>query len=83
MHHEFPVGIIDVPKNVDRDRIVEGRTFLCDKWSDPGTRKFKRWGVDHPQLLPSFRETTLDVDVLKQLGLTADRIEKKYSLWFL
>ena len=85
--HELPTGCRPVPLNKEGKREVNGWEFFYKGWE---SKKFKdaRDGATPDNLFPQSRSSTLDLEILLNLGLTADRMRvpsdhRPDALWFL
>ena len=73
MRHELPTGCSPVPLNKDRKRINNGWQFFYNGWKSTKNDE-ARDGATPANLFPESRASSLDSDVLLQLGLTKHRI---------
>ncbi|KAL7528119.1 hypothetical protein ACHAXR_005384 [Thalassiosira sp. AJA248-18] len=70
-----PAGATVVPKNSNGERELNGWNFYYDGWepSEFSRETYVRGTAKRGDIKPSDRKGCLDVDVLKQHGMTADR----------
>ncbi len=74
-----------VPKN-QADKQMNGRfEFIYDGWTVDNTSKeqFVSSGAEKKDVLPATWKEILDLELLKQYGLTIQRMKAFYSLFFL
>jgi len=73
LHHSLPTGATPVPLK-DGKRVVENFEFHHKGWKNDGP--LFRDGATRDNLFPQQRAGALDLDALKHLGLTLDRMRE-------
>jgi len=72
-HHALPTGCTVVPKDDNGERKVKDWSFHYQGWKPVTETKF-RSGATHDNLFPAERNSSLDVAVLKEMGLELNRL---------
>jgi hypothetical protein len=82
--HAMPAGAVPVPiDDVTGKREAGEYEFFYDGWSeDNPTRENCRFGANREDLFPADRDITLDVTLLKNMGLSKQRMEECNALYF-
>ena len=81
--HAMPAGAIPVPKNSEGKRVNKGYEFHYGKWKHPlDDPTFYREGATKKNLFPPDRRCELDVELLKKMGLTRQRMLDGDALFF-
>ena len=83
-HHEMPAGAQVVPKNAAGDREVNGWKFFYKGWHhhlDNGD--FWRKDTSRDNIFPPNRKSKLDGEILKNMGLSRDRMINKDAIFFI
>jgi hypothetical protein len=75
LRHELPAGASPVPLNADGKRVENGWEFFYGGWEN--SRASVRSGASVENLFPKERDSSLDVQILKSLGLTTDRVRNE------
>ena len=79
----MPAGAIPVPKNSEGKRVNKGYEFHYGKWKHPlDDPTFYREGATKDNLFPPDRRFELDVELLKKMGLTRQRMLDGDALFF-
>ena len=74
VRHELPTGCTPVPLDVNGERKVGGWNFYYGGWKSERPPEKTRNGATPANLFPKERESTLDGNILKELGLNRSRI---------
>ena len=75
LRHELPAGASPVPLNADGKRVENGWEFFYGGWEN--SRASVRSGASVENLFPKERDSSLDVQILKSLGLTTDQVRNE------
>jgi len=78
--HELPAGATPVPKGDDGKRIKNGYEFHYNGYSSSTQH---RGGADKADICPPDRGGSLDVEILKGLGVTTDTVQNGDAFTFL
>ena len=81
IHHSLPTGVVPVPENNDGKRVVDGWEFFYQGWEGDQDQSF-RDGATKDNVFPDERLGCLDVELLKKLGLTKERVVDCDALFF-
>ena len=83
-HHQLPTGVMPHPKRAsDGKRVTQnGWEFHYNGWKNPDGPKYRQ-GATTANMFPKEMEGSLDVSVLKKLGLTKKRMQSCDAAFFL
>ena len=83
-HHVMPAGARVLPKDPETGKhTTDGWELHYKGWKDPNSNSaYHRDGASKDNLFPSYRESKLDKDYLKKMGLTDQRMFDGDTLFF-
>ena len=73
-YHELPTGCTPVPADANGKRITGGWEFFYNGWNTNRDRDKIRSGSSEHNLFPKDRKSSLDVELLKKLGMTKEHV---------
>jgi hypothetical protein len=77
--HSLPTEETCVPADAEGKRSHSGWEFHCKGWIGDGNAH--RSGASRDDMFPDSRKGSLDVDVLRKLGMTKSRMDEKDALF--